>query len=54
MSTTDRPPVLSALACGDEQPFTGFLCRVVGPHDLHDYDGTDPWTDTAPITTEKD
>lgn len=44
VSTTDLPPVLANF-CAVEHPFIpGALCRVVGPHDLHDYDGVDPWT----------
>lgn len=35
----------AALACCDEHPFIpGALCRVVGDHELHLYDGVDPWT----------
>lgn len=51
MTTADFPPALSALACGDEESFTGHLCRVVGPHNLHDYDGLDDWA-TDPDDTK--
>jgi hypothetical protein len=45
-----RTSALSALACGDEHPLApGVLCKVVGPHVLHTYDGGPDWaadTDT--------
>lgn len=45
MSTTDAAPVLAKF-CAAEHPFIpGVLCRVVGPHDLHDYDGAPDWAD---------
>lgn len=43
-----------ALACAAEHPFIpGALCRVVGPHDLHDYDGLDDWA-TDPKENDRD
>lgn len=45
-------PAPLAVMCGSEHPVSGALCRVVGLHDLHDYDGLPDWA--ASPTTEKD
>jgi hypothetical protein len=44
VTAAETPPVLSALACGVSHDLDdSALCRVVGPHDNHDYDGLGDW-----------
>jgi hypothetical protein len=53
VTAAETPPVLSALACGVSHDLDdSALCRVVGPHLLHTYDGGPDWaadTDTKDV-----